>query len=482
MPSPDPTPVSESRIARWDLEADVAIVGYGCAGACAAIEAADAGAAVLVLERAGGGGGTSASSGGLIYLGGGTPLQTACGFEDDPEQMYGYLMAACGPAPDPALVRPFCEHSVEHYGWLEAQGLKFKPSFFAGGHEPPGDDSLTFSGSENVHPFRELARPAPRGHCASVVGPKGGVLMRTLLGAAERRGVQLQSGARTDRLVRAADGRVVGVVARLDGDDVCVRARRGVVLSAGGFIWNDAMLARYAPRLLRTEFKIGTENDDGSGIRMGAAAGAATLRMEAGDITLPIFPPLSLKQGLYVNRAGQRFLNEDAYMGRAGEFALLYQDGQVWMIVDDACFERPEHVPVEIAAVGETVAELERELGFATDSLQATVAFYNRHAARGEDPLFHKQPDHLRPLDRPPFAALDLRPEHLPYAIFTLGGLHIDADGAVLTPAGERVPGLYAAGRTTSGIAKQGYSSGISLGDGSFFGRRAGRAAARLST
>ena len=65
------------RVGAWDVEADVVVVGLGCAGACAAIEAAEAGGDVLVLERAGGGGGTSAMSGGLIYMGGGTPVQTA---------------------------------------------------------------------------------------------------------------------------------------------------------------------------------------------------------------------------------------------------------------------------------------------------------------------------------------------------------------------------------------------------------------------
>jgi 3-oxo-5alpha-steroid 4-dehydrogenase len=476
-------PLREREIPAWEREVDVAIVGLGCAGASAAIEAVQAGAETLVLECASGGGGTSANSGGLIYMGGGTPLQKACGFDDTPEEMFRYLMAACGPAPDERLVGPFCEHSVEHYHWFEAQGLRFKPSFFPDAHEPPGDDSLTYSGSEDVYPFCEMARPAPRGHCASVVGPKGALLMQTLIGAGERAGARLLPDARCEHLVLADDGRVVGVAALVDGMPLRVRARRGVVLSAGGFIYDDEMLARYAPRLTRFSFKIGTPHDDGSGVRMGAAAGGATIRMDAADITLPLFPPVALKQGLYVNRFGQRFLNEDAYMGRAGEFAVLQQDGHVFLIVDDACFGRPENVPVELAAVGETIAELEAELGITAPLLRQTVAFYNEHAARGEDPLFHKRPQHLRPLDRPPYGAIDLRPEAIPYAVFTLGGLQIDAEAAVLTPSGGRIPGLFAAGRTTSGISKQGYSSGISLGDASFFGRRAGRsAAAALST
>src|SRR5215468_12754733 len=105
-------------VPRWDLEADVVVVGLGAAGACAAIEAARAGASVQVLERGWRGGGTSAESTGQIYLGGGTPLQKACGFEDDPEEMAKYLMASCGPGADADKIRLYCERSVEHYHWI----------------------------------------------------------------------------------------------------------------------------------------------------------------------------------------------------------------------------------------------------------------------------------------------------------------------------------------------------------------------------
>jgi 3-oxo-5alpha-steroid 4-dehydrogenase len=117
--------------------------------------------------------------------------------------------------------------------------------------------------------------------------------------------------------------------------------------------------------------------------------------------------------------------------------------------------------------------------GYPTGVLQQTVRFYNEHAEKGEDPLFHKGANYLTPIAKAPFGALDLSTENLTYSAFTLGGLWIDADGRALSASGAPIPGLYAAGRTTSGIAKQGYSSGMSLGDGSFFGRAAGRHAAR---
>ena len=468
-------PRSAGRIARYDDEADIVVVGYGIAGASCAIEACGAGADVLVLERASAGGGTSALSGGLIYLGGGTALQQALGFEDTAEEMFKYLMAACGPAPDESLVAPFAEHSVEHFDWFVKQGVVFKQAFFPDAHEPPGDESLTYSGSEDCHPFCEIARPAPRGHCPTVVGSKGAILMKSLMASVERGGARVHGDTRVERLIVESDGRVAGVVVRRAGEELCIRARKGVLLSAGGFIWNDAMLGKHAPWLRRCRMKVGTEADDGSGIQIGIAAGAAAIRMDAGDISLPVFPPVSLKQGALVNAAAQRFLNEDAYLGRWGEHALLHQDGRVWLVVDERAYGPPQNIPGATVVAAETIAELAAEMGLPADALEQTIAFYNDHARRGEDPLFHKRREHLRPLDRPPFGAIDLLPEHSMYCGFTLGGLHIDARGRVHTPDGEAIPGLYAAGRTTSGISKQGYSSGLSLADGSFFGRRAGR-------
>ena len=470
--------VRERDVAHWDAACDVLVVGFGAAGASAAFEAASAGAEVLVLERAGGPGGTSAMSGGIVYLGGGTPIQKACGYDDTPEEMFKYMMAACGPGPDEALIRPYCEHSVEHFHWLVARGVPYKPEYFPGNHEPfTSDEGLTFSGSEHVHPFKEIAKPAPRGHIPQQVQNKGSLLMRHLVASAEAAGATTRVQMRVEALVLDDDESVVGAVAHGPDGTLRIRARGGVVLTAGGFVYDDAMLARCAPQLARCRFKVGSETDDGSGVTLGVAAGGEAIRMETGDISLVVFPPNQMRAGIFVNQAGQRYLNEDAYMGRCGEFTLLQQDGRAYLVVDDEMFVRGPF-PVEIAAVGETIEELETELGLPASALQETVAYYNRHAAEGEDPLFHKSAPFLKPLAHPPFAAIDLSPDAAMYSVFTLGGLHIDADARVLRPSGDPIPGLYAAGRTTSGIAKQGYSSGMSLGDGTFFGRRAGRNAA----
>jgi succinate dehydrogenase/fumarate reductase flavoprotein subunit len=465
-------------VAGWDAEADVVVVGLGCAGACAALSAAASGASVLALERAGGGGGTSALSGGILYLGGGTPLQKQCGFEDGPEEMFKYLMAASGPGPDEAKIRIFCERSVEHYHWLVQQGVPFKPSFYPEpGMEPPSDDGLIFSGSEDAHPFREIARPAPRGHKPMAPAAAGGFLMQKLLAAVARAGIVVRANVRALTLVVEDDGRVAGVVASEGPDVLHLRARRGVVLAAGGFVKNRDLLARHAPRLLECNVRLGCDGDDGSGILMGEGAGGAAIHMDAASISIPLYPPKRLMRGILVGAHGQRFINEDAYYGRSGEFALLRQEGRAFLIVDDAIYER-NHAGMEVCAAGESAAELEREIGLPEGSLQDTLALYNRHARGGSDPLFHKASPFVVPLERPPLGAIDCSTGRAIYAVFTLGGLDTLPTGEVRTSDGDVVPGLFAAGRTSSGISVGGYSSGISLADGSFFGRLAGARAA----
>jgi len=465
-------------VTHWDLEADVVVVGFGCAGACAAIEATEAGADVLVLERASGGGGTSAMSGGLIYMGGGTPVQQACGYEDSPEDMFNFLMAACGPQADEAKVQLLCAESVAHFHWLVVHGVPFKHSFYPEPFmEPPTDDCLVYSGGEDAYPFDRIAKPVPRAHKPQHPGAAGGFLMQKLVAATERSGARIMGDACCETLVVDRQRAVVGVIVRHAGQEHRLRARRGVVLAAGGFIQNREMVARYSPLLAKCSFKLGQDGDDGRAIRMAMGAGADIIRMDAGEVAIPLTPPRRLMRGILVNRAGQRFINEDTYYGRVGQECLFRQDGRMYLILDNAIYER-NLAGMRASHVEASVGDLERSLGLPNGALVTTVEFYNRAAAREEDPLFHKNPAMLQPLVNPPYAAIDCSTDQTLWATFTLGGLHTRPTGAVLDPDGAVIPGLYAAGRTTSGIAAYGYVSGISLADGTFFGRQAGRKAA----
>ena len=124
-----PELIDRRRRPGWDEEVDVVVVGFGISGACAALEAARAGASVVLLERAAEYGGTSAMAGGHFYLGGGTAVQVATGVEDSAEEMFKYLMAVSR-EPEEDKVRAFCEDSVEHFDWIESLGMQFERSLY----------------------------------------------------------------------------------------------------------------------------------------------------------------------------------------------------------------------------------------------------------------------------------------------------------------------------------------------------------------
>jgi succinate dehydrogenase/fumarate reductase flavoprotein subunit len=300
--------------------------------------------------------------------------------------------------------------------------------------------------------------------------------MSGLLSEAKKLGVDIRTGCRVGSLVReGAD--IVGVVAQAgEGAPRAIAARGGVVMATGGFHHNPEMLERYAPTLAKLS-PIGVTSEDGSGIRLGMAAGGDVMGMEAGCIILPYAKPRKLTKGILVNASGQRFINEDVYQAIHGDVAVHGQSGHAFCIADAEVFGEPQ-MPHPVIGPFDTMEELERALELPEGSLVQTWKTYNAHAARGEDPLFHKSSEWLEPLDRPPYRALDLRVSSFPYPFFTLGGLRTTPRGKVLTAEGDTIEGLYAAGRATSGIPARGYSSGVSLADATFFGRLAGRSAA----
>ena len=476
-----PAVVPAADVTAWSDEVDVLVVGLGIAGGCAAVEAAAVGARVLVLERAAVPGGTTAMAGGHFYLGGGTAVQRATGHEDSPEEMEKYLTAVAL-EPEPEKIHAYSYGSAEHLDWLEALGFQFERSYYPEKAViQPGTEGLMYTGNEKVWPYRDLAKPAPRGHKVPVPGDTQGAKIVTdlLVKRCADLGVEVRYETGAMQLVVSSEGAVVGVAWRRFDETGFIKAR-SVVLAAGGFVMNKEMVERFTPALAEKPFTLGSTYDDGLGIRMGQSAGGATKHMEQPFITAPVYPPARLLTGIIVNKEGRRFVAEDSYHSRTSGFVMDQPGKAAYLVVDSEHIEHPDFPLVPFIDGWETVAEMETALGIPEGALEDQLDIYNANAKHKVDPEFHKAPEYLEPQDHGPWGAYDLSLGKAMYAGFTLGGLATSVDGEVLRSDGTAVPGLYAAGACAANLAQdgKGYSSGTQLGEGSFFGRRAGRRAA----
>ena len=523
----------------WDavpaeIGADVVVVGFGAAGACAALEAAAAGASVLVLDRFGGGGAT-ALSGGVVYAGGGTPQQRAAGVADSPEAMFGYLRTEVGDAVPPATLREFCDGSVAMLAWLEGHGVPFEGSLCPDKTSyPTNRHYLYYSGSELS--AADAAAPAPRGHRTRGRGTSGGLLYERLAAAVRDAGARVIPQTIARQLITGPDGRVTGVqclslrgapalahrvlhrwavkpylyapkagrlmhrpaawLERRYGRPLRVGAARGVVVAAGGFAANRKMMRAHAPAA-RGGLPLATPGDDGSGIGLGTGAGAATAFLDRVSVWRFLSPPPALLTGVLVDRDGNRVCDESRYGAAVGD-AILRHGGRAWLLVDRATraqarrqvrrstlwFQRLQAWYLLSGAVrAPTVAGAAARAGIDPDGLAATLAAYNAAARDPASPDPAGKPAAARRAqDQPPYWLIDcsIRPRlFYPAPVLTLGGLVVAPEtGQVLRPDGTAIDGLYAAGRSAAGLCSRSYVSGLSLADCVFSGRRAGRHAA----
>jgi 3-oxo-5alpha-steroid 4-dehydrogenase len=541
------SPMSESRTA-FDEEADVVVVGFGASGSVAAIEAVEHGAQVIAIDRWGRGG-ASARSGGIIYAGGGSPQQQAAGFDDDPDQMERYLALEEGVPVDDARLSRFCHRSLEDLGWLEAHGVRFPMGFDPTKTVVPVDDQvgLYFSGNEK-HYAGELPAIA-RGHRVAGKGMSGHDLAEALHGAAVAAGVDVRSRTRLVNLITDPSGRVVGVetlaipadlvtravhaacfrlldtigavlrrvprwlivvVDRFEqrrGRRVRIGARSGVVLATGGFSHNHDLLVTHAPAYARA-MPLGTAGDDGSGMLLAQAAGAALRLADRCGASRFIAPPTAFCHGVLVDADGERVCDESLYAATLSVH-IASHGGRAWLITDRTARKevleqirasaplhsrslrqlvsgRANHVAFPRVfgsinlflnrVVAPSIEALAVRCGIPPDRLRETVDRYNEMARLGEPDPMGKPADLVRPVVASPFTAV---PCHLDSVLFpapniTLGGLDVDEDQRVRRPDGTVIPGLYAVGRCAAGVASRSYVSGLSLADCVYSGRNVG--------
>jgi 3-oxo-5alpha-steroid 4-dehydrogenase len=520
---------------------DVIIVGYGAAGAAAAIEAADAGARVLVLDR-GYGGGATTLSGGVVYAGGGTPYQKAVGLQDTPENMFNYLRQEVQGIVSDATLRRFCETSPAMIAWLEQQGARYRATLCPYKTSYPTDAHyLYYSGNEKAWPYKLQAEPAARGHRMVAKGMGSGhAFFEALRKSAEGKGVEFKPLSRVYELIienRAVVGvryrtmelsgpasrqhqRLSTVAGKLGnwvppaGGKLNARAEalwqanaieaeaRGtaVILSGGGFVFNPEMKATY-DRGFEDISPLGTVGDDGSVINLGVSAGGTTAHLERMTASRFMSPPSALLEGITVGPTGTRIANEDLYGATHSQIMIDEHGGRGYLVLDANSWTKARRqirsqtltyqrvMAAYLFTVGHkkagTVEGLAHKIGVPAAAMAQTVAAYNDGIHSGAGDPHHKAADMCSPVEQGPFFAIDISIKNspaYPAAGLTLGGLRVNEEsGQVLGAEDEPIEGLYAAGRSAVGICSNSYVSGLSLADCIFSGRRAGVHAATKS-
>lgn len=551
----EPERVAGADAVSWDAQADFVVVGCGGAGLAAAIEGAEAGLRTLALDR-GNGGGSTAINGGIVYAGGGTAIQKQAGVEDTPEAMFQYLKGDVQGVVSDETLRRFCNDSAAMMDWLMARGVRFDATRYDSktSYPPPGYH-LYHSDSSLAASRAAAAKPAPRGHkvwtegAAKVATGFGKALTEPLQAAALKAGVTFEPYSEVRRLIQGDSGRVLGVVAlqfesgsevqkqyaraqamatkfvlalppafpmagltlaiagwyqrkarALENRRVArrIRARKGVCLAAGGFVFNPQMVAHYAPKYLRG-MPLGNPGDDGSGIRLGQSVDGAVQRMEHMSAWRFIRPPAALTWGAVVDGRGARFTDETVYGAAIGYEMIEHHEGHAYIVMDQALYDEtlrqvkskdlysfqsgPAMLALRFARKkAATLDALAEQCGFDRATFSDTITAYNR-AARGEAPdAFGKSPDDRRLIAQAPFYAVDISVTSrlFPLPVLSLGGLVVDeTSGAVRDGAGRAIGGLYAAGRNAVGVCSHLYVSGLSVADCIFSGRRAAAAVAR---
>ena len=397
--------------------------------------------------------------------------------------------------------------------------LSFMGMGLAGGADLRHFLRATRSAASLAYVTRRMARHARdtlrHGRGTWLMG--GNALAGALLRSALDRGVRLFEDHPVAALLM--DGaRVAGAEVSTAAGTRRIRARRGVVLACGGFPHDDARKAAlfaHAPTG-REHHSAAWPGNTGDGLRLAESAGA---RLDDALADAAAWAPVSLmprpdgsaaafphlvergKPGLIaVDTRGERFVDEagDYHRFMRALFA-RHAPGQTvaaWLIADHR-FQRRYGLgcskpwPLPVAPMlhsgylqrAPSLHALARRCGIDTDGLLRTVAAYNHHARRGDDPAFGRgrsaydrlqgDPDHdgpnpcVAPIEHPPYYAVRL----VPGSLGTFAGIAADEHGRVLDGEGRPLPGLYAAGNDRAGVMRGHYpSGGITLGPAMTFG------------
>ena len=540
----------------WDVEAGLVAIGSGIGGLSAAITAQEHGVGGLVLERSEQVGGVTALSMGEVWVAGNHHAAALGLEDSVDSGFRYLQRLAMGYGSDLAILNKVvhARHALRYFE--ERIGLKMEvirncPDYYY----RATNDGVAEGRMLEVAPFpgaslgewqskTRLSPQMPYGLTHHDMFARGGVanlmkwdfaLMGERLSKDERclgpglaayfvkgaldRGIPMLTGASAEELL--GDGeRIVGVRAKKDGKDLFVKAGRAVVIAASSYERNQDYNKTLSQQLDLGSMVFSTI--DGSNFRLAAPFGARTARVpditslgftvpgeedeEGKPLWRSALPVIGQPHTIVVNRKGKRFGNEAFY--RSFYYTIDIIDGgdqthpnfPCWAIIDSQVREKYPFGPITpgqdwpagLGVIATTVGELANKTGIDARQLEATIAAFNSHAEKGEDPEFgrgthpwstwmcgdpfHKPNPNLGALVKPPFYAVELR--RMGGTAIPSTGLLTDHHSRVMGWDDKPIAGLYAAGNSaarmeTGAVMQSGISNARGMTQGWLAARHA---------
>lgn len=477
-----------------NYETDIVVIAAGPAGMCAAVQAAQDGVRVIILEKNSTVGGTANMAMGPLGIG--TKHQKSNMYELTVEKAFNMFMEYTHYNADARLVKRYFEQSAETIEWLEELGVEFEGA------------------------FRYFPRAEATWHIVksgSGIGPRAASTMnKVLYNTLMDMNVSLMVETPAKKVI-IEDGKVVGVLATdKNGDEIAIKCKAAIICT-GGAGANPEMIKQETGYTFGVDmFNFAVPGITGDGLRMAWEAGADKMPVRMEQAAQPIgindlpssVANVVMQPNLLVNRQGKRFMNEEHMQNTTFlSNAISHQKDRIAFSIIDSCIAKGYvkngvdivslvHPNEDVSdfidslkkardngntglIIADTLEELAEKIGADVDNLINTVSDYNDYCD-GIDEEFFKDRRYLRPLRKGPFYCAKIAPG----GYGTVGGIRINENCEVCNKDFEPIPGLYAAGADACNIYEDSYMfllPGNSMGYAINTGRIAGMSAAQYA-